>query len=267
MAYEQEIHEHIAQFESNGEVALKQKWKPVSAPKTASENASGCFDCNICLDSAVDPVVTLCGHLYCWPCIYKWLHVQSSSDESDEEPKCPVCKANISETSLVPLYGRGSSPSESDARRPQLDLIVPHRPPAHGSHTLLTRGTSVASHPNHQQFHSHPFHQAHPQPFHHQQYFPHPYGNYDSTSPSNFSSTAMASSIFSPTVGMFGEMIFARIFGSLDASLFPYHYSNAYPLTGNGSPRMRRQEMQVEKSLSRVSIFLFCCFVLCLLLF
>ena len=33
----------------------------------------GAFECNICLDVATDPVVTQCGHLYCWPCIYKYV--------------------------------------------------------------------------------------------------------------------------------------------------------------------------------------------------
>lgn len=31
------------------------------------------FDCNICFDSARDPVVTQCGHLYCWPCLHQVL--------------------------------------------------------------------------------------------------------------------------------------------------------------------------------------------------
>src|ERR1700737_3272066 len=29
------------------------------------------FDCNICFDAARDPVVTQCGHLYCWACIHQ----------------------------------------------------------------------------------------------------------------------------------------------------------------------------------------------------
>lgn len=28
------------------------------------------FECNICLDIASEPMLTTCGHLYCWPCIY-----------------------------------------------------------------------------------------------------------------------------------------------------------------------------------------------------
>jgi hypothetical protein len=33
---------------------------------------SGCFDCNICLEGCREPVLTLCGHLYCWPCLFRW---------------------------------------------------------------------------------------------------------------------------------------------------------------------------------------------------
>ena len=35
------------------------------------------FLCNICLEQDNDPVVTLCGHLFCWPCIFQWLHAHS----------------------------------------------------------------------------------------------------------------------------------------------------------------------------------------------
>ncbi|PSS05603.1 E3 ubiquitin-protein like [Actinidia chinensis var. chinensis] len=256
MAYEQNFQDPMAQFESVGDVSMKQKWESISA----SANMNGCFDCNICFDSAHEPVVTFCGHLYCWPCIYKWLHVQTSSSESNEPPKCPVCKANISQSSLVPLYGRGPSEasSESDAKMAHRDAVIPHRPPALGVHT-----TSMTSHSN-QPFSSHPF-QSPLQPFHHQQISPHPYGTFPSMASPNFGGTAMIG-IF-PIVGMFGEMVFTRMFGSSDTSFFADMYSNAYPSVGYGSPRMRRQEMQVDKSLNRVTIFLFCCFILCFLLF
>lgn len=29
------------------------------------------FECNICFDAAREPVVTQCGHLYCWPCLHQ----------------------------------------------------------------------------------------------------------------------------------------------------------------------------------------------------
>ncbi|KAK8931298.1 E3 ubiquitin-protein ligase RMA3 [Platanthera zijinensis] len=71
------------------------------AGNSSPENAH--FDCNICLDFASDPVVTLCGHLYCWPCLYRWLHPTSN----DSPRHCPVCKFPLCDSSLVPLYGRG----------------------------------------------------------------------------------------------------------------------------------------------------------------
>jgi hypothetical protein len=31
------------------------------------------FECNICLETAKDAVVSMCGHLFCWPCLHQWL--------------------------------------------------------------------------------------------------------------------------------------------------------------------------------------------------
>eukprot|EP00128_Syssomonas_multiformis_P001524 Colp12_sorted_trinity150504_noHs@14468 len=67
------------------------------------------FECNICLDVPRDTVVSLCGHLYCWPCLYQWLELHA------ENPVCPVCKAAIDRDKVVPIYGRGKS-SRDDPR-------------------------------------------------------------------------------------------------------------------------------------------------------
>ncbi len=40
------------------------------------------FVCAICLETVSDePVVTQCGHLYCWPCLYQWLRPGMTNDE------------------------------------------------------------------------------------------------------------------------------------------------------------------------------------------
>ncbi|KAL8264375.1 hypothetical protein R6Q59_022505 [Mikania micrantha] len=211
--------------------------------RSVSETSTGFWECNICLDSARDPVVTLCGHLYCWPCIYKWIHVQT-----DKQSKCPVCKAHISNSSLVPLYGRGNSPTsnepESELKRArQSELVLPSRPSAPGGSIL---------HLN-QQIHPVPF-QAQP--------LPHTYGSYE-FGPSNLVGTSFSN----PIVGMVGEMIFRSSDSGFFAA-YPYgSYQNPHLGSGIGSPRVRRQVLQVEKSLNRLTIFLFCCFMLCLLLF
>ncbi|KAK9669927.1 hypothetical protein RND81_13G164500 [Saponaria officinalis] len=86
-----------------------------------NNNEAGDFECNICFDLAQDPIVTLCGHLFCWPCLYRWLHYHSQSQE------CPVCKAIVQENKLVPLYGRGKSTSDPRTR-PIPGFEVPNRP-------------------------------------------------------------------------------------------------------------------------------------------
>ncbi|GLI62730.1 hypothetical protein VaNZ11_005460 [Volvox africanus] len=74
-------------------------------PNYHSEEDSSAFECNICLELAKEPVVTLCGHLFCWPCLYRWMQVQAFSRA------CPVCKAGVEIDKVVPIYGRGSEPA------------------------------------------------------------------------------------------------------------------------------------------------------------
>ncbi|XP_019958003.2 E3 ubiquitin-protein ligase RNF5 [Paralichthys olivaceus] len=74
------------------------------------------FECNICLDAARDAVISMCGHLFCWPCLHQWLETRPNRQQ------CPVCKAGISREKVIPLYGRGSS-SQEDPR-----LKTPPRP-------------------------------------------------------------------------------------------------------------------------------------------
>ncbi|OWM91239.1 E3 ubiquitin-protein ligase RMA1H1-like isoform X2 [Punica granatum] len=227
---------------------FSQEWRSTPATQVEPENCKGCFDCNICLEFAQEPVVTLCGHLYCWPCIYKWLHVQSLSLAMDEPPQCPVCKAGISHTAMVPLYGRGRPELEGKGLT-QLGTAIPPRPAASNTYCLTSPPTRSAA----QQL---------------------PYRNpYQDHANSFDDSSGAQSELFSlggagfqsPMVGMFGEMVYARVFRNSD-SLFGY--INPYNLRGSSSsPRLRRQEIQADKSLNRISIFLFCCFLLCLIVF
>ncbi|KAL8062129.1 hypothetical protein ABFX02_02G126100 [Erythranthe guttata] len=59
------------------------------------------YDCNICLDMAKDPVLTCCGHLFCWACFYQVSNIDSTTKE------CPVCKGEVSNSTTVPIYGNG----------------------------------------------------------------------------------------------------------------------------------------------------------------
>ncbi|KZV36409.1 hypothetical protein F511_03850 [Dorcoceras hygrometricum] len=91
------------------------------ADENIHNNESVFFDCNICLDLAKEPVVTCCGHLFCWPCIYRWVDHHSSANE------CPVCKGKVTVKNIVPIYGRGPNTPESDA---DSSTKIPPRPQA-----------------------------------------------------------------------------------------------------------------------------------------
>lgn len=221
------------------------KWKTMN--DEVEENISGGFECNICLDLVHDPVVTLCGHLYCWACIYKWIHFQSVSSENldQQQPQCPVCKAEVSQKTLIPLYGRGGqSTKPSEGKAPNLGIVIPQRPPSPrcGGHLLIP---STDSNPS-QLFQR----QSHQQQSQTRQS---PYQQ--SASPGTTVNMLQPS--------MIGEVAYARIFGNSSTTL----YTNSYNLAISSSPRMRRQLLQADKSLGRICFFLFCCFVTCLILF
>ena len=53
-----------------GELPPKSPSPPPPAQRAPDKDVA-VFECNICLDLASHPVITLCGHLYCWPCLYR----------------------------------------------------------------------------------------------------------------------------------------------------------------------------------------------------
>ena len=74
------------------------------------------FNCAICLDLASEPVVTRCGHLFCWGCLDHWLNNPNGALE------CPVCKGRVDERipgDIIPLYGKGKRVGQDPRPTPQ----------------------------------------------------------------------------------------------------------------------------------------------------
>ncbi|KAF7824476.1 E3 ubiquitin-protein ligase RMA3 [Senna tora] len=110
----------------------------------ASESRTGnFFECYICLDTAKDPILTCCGHLFCWPCFYQVSCAYKNVRE------CPVCKGEVSETGIIPIYGNEDDSSNSKSKLKEAGLTVPPRPQAcriEGfRQKLISRGTSSST--------------------------------------------------------------------------------------------------------------------------
>ncbi|XP_019414114.1 PREDICTED: E3 ubiquitin-protein ligase RMA1H1-like [Lupinus angustifolius] len=249
MAMDQYFEEAVPEIGSFEDKPYSGKWKSSSDVIADSDtNASGGFDCNICLERVEDPVVTLCGHLYCWPCIYKWL---SSETEEQQKSQCPVCKSEVSRSSLVPLYCHGQTRRASEGKGHQVGTVIPPRPPAPTSYN-----TTSASHPTSQSYHRH--HPHHP-------YHPH-YPQQLNSIPTSYTSPMLStSSLQDMPFGLFGGMIYSRVFSNQVTDIFtnPNSYDNSW----NSNPRFRSHLMEFDKSLSRICYFLLCFLVFCLLMF
>ncbi|KAL5545446.1 hypothetical protein UlMin_005133 [Ulmus minor] len=118
---EERTNELLKTCENNNGILDEQASENKDEVEKGSGTDGSFFDCNICLDLARNPVVTCCGHLFCWPCLYRWLHVHSDAKE------CPVCKGEVTLRNVIPIYGRGNQ-----VREPEEDssLKIPARPQA-----------------------------------------------------------------------------------------------------------------------------------------
>lgn len=88
----------------------------------------GDFDCNICFDTVTDPVVTCCGHLYCWTCLAQAL--------SRSRNVCPVCKSGCDpQKDVIPIYGRGKKQVDPRKVKPLEDIIKEFGPRPAGQQT------------------------------------------------------------------------------------------------------------------------------------
>lgn len=50
--------------------------------------------CQLCNEIRTEPTSTLCGHIFCWTCIHKWLKQRS---------ECPICRAPTEPSRLIHL--------------------------------------------------------------------------------------------------------------------------------------------------------------------
>jgi len=125
--------------EEEGAAGAAAKSEPSSAAAAADDDdkkddddkAEAQFECNICLDVARDAVISLCGHLFCWPCLHQWLETRPN------RKICPVCKAGISKEKVIPLYGRGNT----DQKDPR-EKAIPPRPRGQRSEPENTGGAN-----------------------------------------------------------------------------------------------------------------------------
>merc|ERR1712096_570382 len=83
-------------------------------PEQGDKNSEASFQCNICFEGATGAVITQCGHLYCWECLYGWMSTGKNT--------CPVCQGAVSRETVIPIYGRGDE-EKKDPRN-----TTPNRP-------------------------------------------------------------------------------------------------------------------------------------------
>mmetsp|Transcript_27143 Transcript_27143/g.48375 ORF Transcript_27143/g.48375 Transcript_27143/m.48375 type:complete len:173 (-) Transcript_27143:437-955(-) len=112
-------------------------------PATVEDEDSSPFECNICLELSREPVVTFCGHLFCWPCLYRWLQVDGRCRT------CPVCKSPVDKDKVVPIYGRGGQAQvDSNPDAVQVPRRPSSKPPQASLLSTFFGGSSTSSQPS-----------------------------------------------------------------------------------------------------------------------
>lgn len=90
------------------------------------ENNKNNLECIICLEQAVNPVATLCGHIFCWHCLKSWTSRQGKKS-------CPVCKNGIDLNKVVRLFTNNTQNNTNNNNNndtsdiPRAERIQPER--------------------------------------------------------------------------------------------------------------------------------------------
>ena len=84
-----------------------------------TKNEGNYNECPICLGNARLPVVTRCGHIFCWECIKNWVQSRKKMD-------CPICKNGINLNEVIKLYSGDNEKKEGEVDdRPQQARTAP----------------------------------------------------------------------------------------------------------------------------------------------
>ncbi|KAJ1904660.1 hypothetical protein LPJ81_002362, partial [Coemansia sp. IMI 209127] len=105
--------------------------------------------CPICLSPPVAARVTECGHVFCFPCILRFLSYDSDGDKHNK--KCPVCWSTITSDDLFPVhfwktqYFAGISENAVDTRPDSIHVTQKLGAGSHITMRLMKRlrGTTI----------------------------------------------------------------------------------------------------------------------------
>jgi hypothetical protein len=69
------------------------KWEDIGAVIYYSVDV---YTCPICLEKKlVCPMITRCGHIFCWPCVVNYYDYWTNTSANKKVPKCPLCQEKI----------------------------------------------------------------------------------------------------------------------------------------------------------------------------
>eukprot|EP00898_Chlorokybus_atmophyticus_P002312 jgi/Chlat1/3081/Chrsp21S00241 len=236
-----------------------------SAAGASGSGGESAFECNICLEVASEPVVTLCGHLFCWACLYRWVEVDSRGPSGVSG--CPVCKAAVEPSRVIPLYGRGhqggsgTHPASSQGQKPAAGAGAG----GGGEAGQGGAGGGAESIPTRPQGQRPPPPPPPPQHHHHHQpafgVFAQPAGPFATAQFGSFTLSA-------------GFGLFPSLFGlQFHAFPTPTHHHQQANVPNNSShssaavPPAAEREMQQQQRLSQLLLMLGCLVIICLLWF
>ncbi len=76
------------------------------------------LSCLICISQPEDPVVTQCGHIFCWKCIKEWYY-------KTNKDFCPICKNGLNIDKVIPLYANNSNNTNKHTDKPKVERNQP----------------------------------------------------------------------------------------------------------------------------------------------